>query len=108
MNVAALSLHRESTFGVFHALAVVSLVTIGVGLVPLLSAADRRRSSRPTRTAWRGRTPVSSQRGAANSRWLSVRVIEAWAVPVVIGTVLAISGVIIFGRVPSILDHQAG
>ena len=36
VNVAALSLHRESAFGVFHALAVISLVTIAVGLSPLL------------------------------------------------------------------------
>jgi uncharacterized membrane protein len=36
VNVAALSLHRENAFGVFHALAVASLVTIGVGLSPLL------------------------------------------------------------------------
>jgi uncharacterized membrane protein len=36
VNVAALLLHRENTFGVFHALAVVSLVTIAVGLSPLL------------------------------------------------------------------------
>ena len=36
VNVAALSLHREDTFGVFHALGVVSLVTIAVGLSPLL------------------------------------------------------------------------
>ena len=36
VNVAALSLHRENTFGVFHALAVASLVTIAVGLSPLL------------------------------------------------------------------------
>jgi uncharacterized membrane protein len=36
VNVAALSLHRESTFGVFHALAVASLVTIAVGLSPML------------------------------------------------------------------------
>ena len=36
VNVAALSLHRENAFGVFHALAVVSLVTIAVGLSPLL------------------------------------------------------------------------
>ena len=36
VNVAALSLHRESTFGVFHVLAVASLVTIAVGLSPLL------------------------------------------------------------------------
>ena len=36
VNIAALSLHRENTFGVFHALAVVSLVTITVGLSPIL------------------------------------------------------------------------
>jgi uncharacterized membrane protein len=36
VNVAALSLHRENTFGVFHALAVASLVTIAVGVAPLL------------------------------------------------------------------------
>jgi uncharacterized membrane protein len=36
VNVAALSLHRENTFGVFHAFAVVSLVTIAVGLSPFL------------------------------------------------------------------------
>ena len=36
VNVAALSLHRENAFGVFHALAVASLVTIAVGLSPLL------------------------------------------------------------------------
>jgi uncharacterized membrane protein len=36
VNVAALSLHRENTFGVFHALAVASLVTMAVGLSPLL------------------------------------------------------------------------
>jgi hypothetical protein len=28
-----------------------------------------------------------------------------WAVPVMIGTVLLLSGVVIFGRVPSILDR---
>ena len=36
VNVAALSLHRENTFGVFHGLAVVSLVTIAVGISPFL------------------------------------------------------------------------
>lgn len=36
VNLAALSLHRENVFGVFHALAVVSLGTIVVGLAPLL------------------------------------------------------------------------
>ena len=36
VNVGALSLHREDVFGVFHALAVASLVTVAVGLLPLL------------------------------------------------------------------------
>jgi hypothetical protein len=36
VNVAALSLHRENTFGVFHGLAVASLITIAFGLSPLL------------------------------------------------------------------------
>jgi uncharacterized membrane protein len=36
VNVAALSLHRENAFGVFHALAVVSPGTIAVGIAPLL------------------------------------------------------------------------
>ena len=108
VNVAALSLHRESTFGVFHALAVVSLVTIGVGLVPLLFGS---RSAPVIAThaycmAWSYAGLV-----AAGCGQLVVAVGQgdgAWAVPVVIGTVLSISGVVIFGRVPSILDHQAG
>lgn len=40
VDMAALSLHPENTFGVFHELAVASLVTIGAGLSPLLL--DRR------------------------------------------------------------------
>ena len=42
VNVAALSLHRENTFGVFHALAVVSL-PIAAGLSALLVVTSRRR-----------------------------------------------------------------
>jgi uncharacterized membrane protein len=41
VNVAALSLHRENTFGVFHALAVASPVTIAVGLALLLLGTRR-------------------------------------------------------------------
>jgi uncharacterized membrane protein len=51
VNVAALSLHRESAFGVFHALAVVSLATLAVGLSPSFSARERRWPSPRTRTA---------------------------------------------------------
>jgi uncharacterized membrane protein len=36
VDVAALSVHREATFGVFHALAMLSLLTIAAGLAPFL------------------------------------------------------------------------
>ena len=105
VNVAALSLHRESTFGVFHALAVASLVTIAVGLSPLLLG---KRS--PPVIATHAYCMSWSYAGlvAAGGGQLVVAVghgAEGWAVPVVIGTVLSISGVVIFGRVPSTLDQ---
>ena len=106
VNVAALSLHRENTFGVFHALAVASLVTIGVGLSPLLLG---RRS--PPVIATHAYCMTWSYAGlvAAGCGQLAAAVGQgdgAWVVPVVIGTVLSISGVVIFGRVPSTLDHM--
>ena len=105
VNVAALSLHREDVFGVFHALAVVSLVTITVGLSPLLFG---KRS--PVGFATHAYCMTWSYAGlvAAGCGQLVVAVGPgdgAWVVPVVIGTVLSISGVVIFGRVPSTLDH---
>ena len=104
VNVAALSLHRESAFGVFHGLAVASLVTIGVGLSPLLLG---RRS--PPVIASHAYCMTWSYAGlvAAGCGQLVVAVGQAdgtWLVPLVIGAVLSISGVVIFGRVPSILD----
>ncbi len=36
VDVAALSVHREATFGVFHTLAVLSLLTIVAGVSPML------------------------------------------------------------------------
>jgi uncharacterized membrane protein len=106
VNVAALSLHREDTFGVFHTLAVVSLITIAVGLAPLLLG---RRSSPSIAThaycmAWSYAGLV-----AAGCGQLAAAVGQrdgAWGVPVVIGTVLFISGVVIFGRVPATLDRM--
>ena len=105
VNVAALSLHRENAFGVFHALAVASLVTIAVGLSPLLLG---KRS--PTVIATHAYCMTWSYAGlaAAGCGQLAVAVgqdLAAWVVPVVIGTVLSISGVVIFGRVPSTLDR---
>ena len=105
VNTAALSLHRESTFGVFHVLAVVSLVTIAVGLSPLLFG---KRS--PTVIANHAYCMTWSYAGlvAAGCGQLTVAVgqdVGAWVVPVTIATVLAVSGVAIFGRVPSTLDR---
>jgi uncharacterized membrane protein len=106
VNVAALSLHRESTFGVFHALAVVSLVTIAVGLSPLLLG----KRSLPVLTnhaycmTWSYAGLV-----AAGCGQLTVAVgqdVGAWAVPAAIAAVLSVSGVVIFGRVPSTLDRM--
>jgi hypothetical protein len=91
---------------VFHALAVASLVTIAVGLSPLLLG---RRS--PPVIATHAYCMTWSYAGlfAGGCGQLVVAVGHAdgtWVVPAVIGTVLTISGVVIFGRVPSTLDHM--
>lgn len=106
VNLAALSLHRESTFGVFHALAVASLVTIAVGLSPLLLG---RRS--PPVIATHAYCMTWSYAGlvAAGCGQLFVATAPGdggWGVPVVIGTVLSVSGVLIFWKVPSTLDRM--
>ena len=86
-------------------LAVVSLLTIAIGLSPLLVG---KRS--PTVIATHAYCMTWSYAGvvAAGCGQLTIAVgqdIEAWAVPVAIATVLGISGIVIFGRVPSILDR---
>ena len=106
VNVAALSLHREDTFGVFHALAVVSLVTIAAGLSPLLLG---KRS--PVVITNHAYCMTWSYAGlvAAGSGQLAAAVgqdaLGGWVVPVVIGTVLSISAVVIFVRVPATLER---
>jgi uncharacterized membrane protein len=105
VNLAALSLHRESTFGVFHALAVASLVTIAVGLSPLLLG---KRSAPVIATHAYCMTWSYAGLVAAGCGQLVVAVGQSdggWAVPAVIAAVLSISGVVIFARVPSTLDH---
>jgi uncharacterized membrane protein len=105
VNVAALSLHRENAFGVFHALAVASLVTIAIGLSPLLLG---KRSETVIVTHAYCMTWSYAGLVAAGCGQLTVAVgqdLPAWVVPVVIGTVLTVSGVIIFGRVPSTFDR---
>jgi uncharacterized membrane protein len=105
VNVAALSLHREAVFGVFHALAIASLLTIGAGLAPLLLG---KRS--PAAIAFHAFCMSWSYVGlvAAGSGQLTVTVGEhlaAWAVPAVIVAVLMAGGLVIARRVPSIVDR---
>ena len=106
VNVAALLLHRENAFGVFHALAVASLVTIAVGLSPLLLG---KRSEAVVATHAYCMTWSYAGLVAAGCGQLTVAVgedLSGWAVPVVIGTVLTVSGIIIFARVPSAFDRM--
>jgi uncharacterized membrane protein len=42
VNVAALFVHRNATFGVFHWLALLSLVTLALGLLPMLAGRRTR------------------------------------------------------------------
>jgi uncharacterized membrane protein len=106
VNMAALSLHRENTFGVFHALAVASLVTIAVGLSPLLLG---KRSEAVVATHAYCMTWSYAGLLAAGCGQLAVAVgrdLSGWVVPVVIGSVLTVSGVIIFARVPAAFDRM--
>ena len=106
VNVAALSLHRENTFGVFHVLAVASLVTIAVGLATLALG----RSSAPVlATHAYCMTWSYASLAAAGFGQLAAAIGDgdgSWGVPVAIGTVLCVSGVIIFGRVPTTLARM--
>ena len=98
VNVAALSLHRQNLFGVFHVLAVASLATIAVGLSPLLVG---KRSPRVIATHAFCMTWSYAGLAAAGCGQLAVAVghdLAAWVVPVVIGAVLSIGGVVIFGK----------
>jgi uncharacterized membrane protein len=109
VNVAALSLHRENTFGVFHALAVASLTTVAVGLTPFLIG---KRSLPVIATHAYCMTWSYAGLVAAGCGQLAVAVgqdeMGSWVVPVAIATVLSISGVVIFGRVPRILERLLG
>lgn len=101
-----LSLHRESAFGVFHALAVISLITIAVGLGPLLLGK---------------RSPMAIAKHAYCTTWfyaglvaagcgqLAVAVgqdVGAWLVAGAVGNGVVYQRCHHLRRVPSILDHM--
>lgn len=105
LNVAALSLHRESAFGVFHVLAVISLATLAFGVVPLLSG-----SRSPIVVAVHAYCMTWSYAGlvAAGLGQLTVTLGPdggGWEVPAVIGVTLGLSSAVIFSRVPRVLDR---
>ena len=105
VNVAALSLHRESSFGVFHALAVISLGTLVVGLVPLLLG---YRSGVALATHAYCMTWSYAGLVAAGSGQLAAGVggdESPGVVPLVIASVLCLSGVAIVAKVPPALDR---
>jgi uncharacterized membrane protein len=103
VDLAALSLHRESAFGMFHWLAVASLVALGAGVSPLLLG---RRSQPVVVTHAYFMTWSYAGLVAAGCGQFAVAVgHDGWVVPVVISMVLAISGTVIFGKVPTIVDR---
>jgi uncharacterized membrane protein len=103
VNLAALSLRREDAFSVFHALALISLVTLAVGLVPLLLG---HRSPRAIVThaycmTWSYAGLLAAgfgQLAAANDAG------GGWLVPVTIGAVLLACAAVIVRRVPPALS----
>ena len=102
-DVAALSLHREAAFGVFHLLAVVSLATLAVALVPLVAG---RRSPRVMAThaycmAWSYVGLVA----AGSGQLAATREDAGRLVPAVIAAVLAAGAVTLSWRMPATLDR---
>jgi uncharacterized membrane protein len=103
LDAAALSVHREATFGPFHILAVISLLTLAVGITPLALG-----SRTPTALATHAYCMTCSYAAllAAGTGQLAA----TWArgggprlVLPAIFSVLLVSGVVIFSRVPRIL-----
>lgn len=104
VDIAALQVHEEAAFGVFHALAVVSLLTVAIGIVPLLLG-----SRSPLALSFHAYSMASSYAGllAAGAGQVAATNADRWgseSVPITIGVALALSGVVIFLRVPPILN----
>lgn len=106
VDVAALSVHREATFGVFHALAVISLLTIAAGVLPLLlgSRSPLAVNMHAYCMTWSYAGLVAAGCGQLTASTASD--IGAWTTPTVICSVLVVSGLLIFSRVPRIVALQ--
>ncbi len=102
VDITALLVHHEATFGVFHVLAIVSLITVAVGVVPLLLG---RRS--PEVFAMHAYCMVWTYAGlvAAGCGQLAASAAEdsSRAVLGAIGFVLLVAALLIVWRVPPAL-----
>ena len=107
VNVAALLLHREATFGVFHVLSLVSLVTVLVGVVPMVMG-----SRSPATIARHAYFMVWSYAGlvAAGVGQLGASRLDGSPLTVfaVIGATLAVCAGLIAWRVPPVLAKTIG
>jgi len=107
VDSAALSVHHEATFGVFHVLAIVSLTTVAVGVVPLLMG---RRS--PEVFAMHAYCMVWTYAGlvAAGCGQLAASAVEdsSRAVLGAIACVLLVAALLITWRVPPALRGVLG
>ena len=100
VDVAALLQHREDAFGVFHGLAVISLVTLAVGIFPML-AGSRSRLTLNLHAycmTWSYAGLVAA--GLGQLAALLVEDALPLAVPTVIIATLGVSGAAIHTRVP--------
>ena len=99
VNAAALGLHRDATFGVFHWLSVVSLVTLVVGLLPLLLG--HRSRVVLTTHAYCMTWSYAGLVAAGSGQLAAARGPDSPAtVPVTIGVVLLVCALAIAWRVP--------
>jgi uncharacterized membrane protein len=107
VNVAALSLHREATFGVFHVLSLVSLVTVLIGVVPLVmgSRSPVVIARHAYFMAWSYAGLVAAGVGQLGASRLDGSRLQVFAV---IGGTLAVCGGLIAWRVPRAVASTLG
>ena len=103
VDVAALALHREATFGGFHILAVASLITLGFGLTAMLLG--RRSAPVMAMHAYCMTWSYAGLVAAGCGQGLVAAGQDGPWVALGIAAVLAISGVAIFSRVPGTLEE---
>lgn len=107
VNVAALALHREATFGVFHVLSLISLVTVLVGVVPMVmgSRSPGVIARHAYFMAWSYAGLVAAGVGQLGASRLDGSPLQVFAV---IGGTLAVCGGLIAWRVPPVLAKTLG